>query len=148
MRYTGFLSILMVFFFSINSAYAGDGIEKVNIYTGHFLLQSWPQDKRVINIDIDTLLPPDTLVFQAKASAGGLKKATLELRDIRGNVIEFVSRVTRLEDETEATFIYVLNPANTRKIKDQRFRVVLDSHHPSPEDGIHNIALVFLHYSR
>jgi hypothetical protein len=122
---------------------ASDGVEKVSIYMGHFLLQSYPQDKRVITMEIDTTFPPDTLVFQAIASKGGLKKATIELKDMAGNVIEEVSRVTRLEDETEATFIYVLNPVNVRKMKDHRFRVVLDTH-PDKESGIHNVALIFL----
>jgi hypothetical protein len=122
---------------------ASDGVEKVNIYMGHFLLQSYPQDKRVITMEVDTTFPPDTLVFQAIASRGGLKKATMELKDMAGNVIEEVNRVTRLEDETEATFIYVLSPSNVRKMKDHRFRVVLDSH-PDKDSGLHSVALIFL----
>jgi hypothetical protein len=123
--------------------FGADGVEKVNIYTGHFLLQSYPQDKRLITMEIDTTFPPDTLVFQALASKGGLHKATMELQDMAGNVIEQVNRVTLLEDETEATFIYVLNKENVMKIRDHKFRVVLDSH-PEKESGIHHVALIFL----
>jgi hypothetical protein len=60
-----------------------------------------------------------------------------------GNVIETIDRVTRLEDETEATFIYVLNQANVRKMKDRRFKVILDCHQDNDPEP-HNVALIFL----
>lgn len=138
-----FLFSFVLMLTGVNHASASDGIESVNIYMGHFLLQSWPKDKRAITMEVDTTFPPDTLVFQALAVKGGLKSATLEIRDLQGNVIEEVSRVTRLEDGTEATFIYVLNPANARKIRDRRFSVILNSHlGKEPED--HNVALILL----
>lgn len=128
-------------------AYGFDGIEKVNIYVGHFLLQSWPLEKRTITMEIDTAFPPDTLVFQALASNGGLKNTTLEIRDTKGIFIEEVSRVTRLEDETEATFIYVLTAENVRKMKDHRFAVILNSHLDSDPE-VHSVALILLDCKR
>ena len=142
MRVTLTFSILIFGFVSRSHAFPFRGLEKVNIYVGHFLLQSWPQDKRVINMQVDTTLPPDTLVFQAIASDGGLKKTTLEIQDMQGNLIEEASRVTCLEDETEATFIYVLNPDNVRKVKGHRFRAILDVHQEKEE--AHNVAIVVL----
>jgi hypothetical protein len=133
----------MVAFILSSRAFTNHGLEKVNIYVGHFLLQSWPRDKRPITMQIDTTFPPDTLVFQAISGAGGLKKTTLELWDMAGNVIETIDRVTRLEDETEATFIYVLNQANVRKMKDRRFKVILDCHQDNDPEP-YNVALIFL----
>jgi len=118
-------------------------LEKVNIYVGHFLLQSWPKDQRPITMQIDTMFPPDTLVFQAISSGGGLNKATLALWDMADNVIEEVARITRLENETEATFIYVLNPSNVKKMKDRRFKVILDCHQDNDPEP-HNVALIYL----
>ena len=135
--------ISMFVFAGMSPAFSSDGIEKVNIYMGHFLLQSWPQDKRVITMEVDTNFPPDTLVFQAIASAGGIQYATLQIVDMRENVIEEVSRITQNEDETEATFVYVLNKHNVQKIKDRKFRVILDSHRDN-EAGKHHVALIFL----
>ncbi len=119
------------------------GVEKVNIYVGHFLLQSWPKDKRPITMQIDTMFPPDTLVFQAISGSGGLKRSTLQLWDMAGNLIEEVARLTRLEDESEATFIYVLNRENVKKMKDRRFQVILDVHQDNDPEP-HNVALIFL----
>lgn len=130
-----------------NCAFAWGDVDKVNIYVGHFLLQSWPKDQRMITMDIDTTFPPDTLIFQAVAAKGGLKNATLEIRDLKDNLIEEVARVTRLEDETEATFMFVLNTVNVRKIKERKFRVILDTH-AEKESGIHDVAFIFLNNTR
>ena len=60
-----------------------------------------------------------------------------------GKVIEEISRVTGKEDETEATFIYVLTQKNIRKINETRFRVILDNHQEKDPE-VHNVALIFL----
>lgn len=143
MKYAFCASILTIILACINPVNAHAGVERVNIYMGHFLLQSWPGDKRPITMEVDTTLPPDTLVFQAIAVQGGLKNTTLQIRDLQGTVIDEVNRVTRLEDETEATFIYVLNSSNITKIKSRKFCVVLTSHLAHDADE-HNIALILL----
>ena len=125
------------------SLYAGSEDETVGIYIGHFLLQSWPKTNKTITIEVDPNFPPDTLVFQAKNPSGGLKRTTLEFQEMNGTTIQQVDRVTHLEDDFAATFIFVLNPANLSKIKGNTFRVMLNRHQERDSD-FHSVALIFL----
>ena len=126
-----------------SSLFANSENETVGIYIGHFLLQSWPKTNRTITIEVDPNFPPDTLIFQAKNPTGGLKRTTLELQEMNGTTIQQVDRVTHLEDDNEATFIFVLNQANLSKIKGKTFRVMLNRHQERDND-FHSVALILL----
>ena len=124
-------------------ALAGGGVERVDMYYGHFLLQSWPENKRTINIEVDLTLPADTLFFYASGLRGGLTQTTLQIKNMQGNTIEEIYRLNPKEDGTKATFFYVLNQANLAKIKDPSFKVFIDNHqYGTPE--VHDIALIFI----
>ena len=125
------------------SLYANSEDETVGIYIGHFLLQSWPKTNKTITIEVDPNFPPDTLIFQAKNPTGGLKRTTLELQEMNGTTIQQVDRVTHLEDDFAATFIFVLNKDNLGKIKGKTFRVMLNRHQER-ENDFHSVALILL----
>jgi hypothetical protein len=136
-----FLGAMMTF--ASIAALATDGVEKVDIYYGHFLLQSWPQNKRTINIEVDPALPADTLFFYATGLKGGLTQTTLQIKNMQGATIDEIYRVNPKSDGTKATFFYVLNQTNLSKIKDPSFKVIIDDHqYNTPE--IHEIALIFI----
>jgi hypothetical protein len=125
------------------SASAAGGVEKVDMYYGHFLLQSWPENKRTINIEVDLTLPADTLFFYASGLRGGLTQTTLQIKNMQGNTVDEIYRLNPKEDGTKATFFYVLNQTNLAKIKDPSFKVVIDNHqYGTPE--VHDIALIFI----
>jgi hypothetical protein len=126
------------------SAFTPESVEKVDIYLGHFLLQTWPQAHRTINIEVDPAFPPDTLVFHAVGTKGGINRAVLEIKDMSGaNTIQQLGCVRCNEEETDASFIYVLNQDNLSKIKEQGFRVVLNKHHDNGTE-VRNMALIML----
>ena len=75
------------FMFSCLGATIPNNIEKVDIYLGHSLLQTWPLAHRTINIEVDPLFPPDTLIFRATGSKESLEQAKLEIKDLSGSNI-------------------------------------------------------------
>jgi len=126
----------------ISSSAAGE-VEKVDMYYGHFLLQSWPENKRTINIEVDPTLPADTLFFYASGLKGGLTQTTLQIKNMQGSTVDEIYRLNPKEDGTRATFFYVLSQANLAKIKEPSFKVVIDNHqYATPE--VHDIALIFI----
>jgi hypothetical protein len=142
-RKVAILLLLMLVGSMDMSVSAGDGVEKVDVYYGHFLLQSWPQNKRTINIEVDPGLPADTLFFYATGLKGGLTQTTLQIKNMQGATIDEFFRLNPKEDGTKATFFYVLNQTNLGKIKEPSFRVVIDNHqYNTPE--VHDVALIFI----
>ncbi len=137
---------LAIFLFpaGIYSALAGDDeTGKVNIYYQHFLLQSWPQNKRTVHIEIDTTLPPDTLVVKASGFKNGITQTTLQIKNMNGAVIEDITRLNPKSNSDEATYIFILSAANLSKINSPAFKIVLDNHQfNTPE--VHDIALVYI----
>jgi hypothetical protein len=119
----------------------GNDIEKVDLYLGHFLLQSWPGGKCNINIDINPDLAPDTLTFKASGFKTGLTQTTLDIQNTQGTTVEQIHRQNPKADATIATFIYVLNKEHLDKIRGNKFKVVLDNHqYTTPE--IHQVATI------
>ncbi len=137
--------ILIAFFgFLSSSALVPESIEKVDIMLGHFLLQSWPQAHRIINIEVDAALPPDTLVFHAIGTKDGLRQSTIEIKDMSGNnTIQQLNCCTNSTADNDASFIYVLNQSNLGKIKEQGFRVVLNKHHDNGNE-IRSMVVIML----
>ena len=122
-------------------AFAGDDFEKVDLYLGHFLLQSWPGGKRTINVEVTPDFPADTLTFKASGFKTGLTQTTLDIQNMSGVTIEQIHRQNPKAEASTATFIYVLSKEHLDKIPDNKFKVVLDNHQfTTPE--IHNVAVI------
>ena len=137
--------ILIAFFgFLSSSALVPESVEKVDILLGHFVLQSWPQAHRTINIEVDAGLPPDTLVFHAIGTKDGVRQSTIEIKDMSGNnTIQQLNCCTNSSTDNDANFIYVLNQSNLSKIKEQGFRVVLNKHHENSTE-VRSMAVIML----
>ena len=130
--------------FSCLGATIPNNIEKVDIYLGHSLLQTWPLAHRTINIEVDPLFPPDTLIFRATGSKESLEQAKLEIKDLSGsNIIQQINPATDCENGNSACFTYILNQSNLSQIKDKGFRVMLDKHHETGTE-IRSLATIML----
>jgi len=138
------LVFLSFFVFISTGVTVPDNIEKVDIYLGHFLLQTWPQAHRTINIEVDPAFPPDTLVFRASGPSLGIKRAVLQIKDLSGvNTLQQLSCGSIGDDQTCASYIYVLNQNNLNQIKDKGFKVVLERHHDNGTE-VRNMATIML----